>query len=271
MVVWYDSMGDRYYYAYERNGERRVLERPKASQVIIKAASKLSMVFFDKFGRDYKTNAVNYKSVDRVASEYLDLNENVSLQMVSGDNPNFKMKLSDGVAVGRGRTLGFESNPVLDMLDDGAFIIKDKIGIMHSDTSTTALYKPEDWLTFTYTKENGYLGSTGMGKYDTIASTVSKDYGMFFGSTTMALSTGGDDSGMVQMSSTIPALAFNVGAKGSLKKNLDWSFTVGQSLQPVDGTMSVSYDNRHGRNLVKSVDLNDDRDTTLMFRLSYKW
>ena len=206
--IWYDSMGDRYYYAYERNGERRVLERPKASPVIIKAASKLSMVFFDKFGRDYKTNAVNYKSVDRVTSEYLDLNENVSLQMVSGDNPNFKMKLSDNVAVGRGRTLGFESNPVLDMLDDGAFIIKDNIGIMHSDTSTTALYKPEDWLTFTYTKENGYLGSTGMGKYDTIASTVSKDYGMFFGSTTMAISTGGDDRGMVKMSSTIPALAF---------------------------------------------------------------
>ena len=269
--IWYDDLGNRYYYAYERNGERRVLERAKASPVIIKAASKLSMVFFDKFGRDYKTNAVNYKSVDRVASEYLDLNDNMSLQMVSGDNPNFKMKLSDDIAIGKGRTLGFESNPVLNMLDDGAFIIKDKVGVMVSDTSTTALYKPEDWLTFTYTKENGYLGSTGMGKYDTIASTVSKDYGMFFGSTTMALSTGGDDSGMVQMSSTIPALAFNVGARGSLKKNLDWSFTVGQSLQPVDGTMSVSYDNRHGRNLVKSVDLNDDRDTTLMFRLSYKW
>ena len=229
------------------------------------------MVFFDKFGRDYKTNAVNYKSVDRVSSEYLDLNETVSLQMVSGDNPNFKMKLTDDVAVGRGRTLGFESNPVLDMLDDGAFIVKDNIGIMHSDTSTTALYKPEDWLTFTYTKENGYLGSTGMGKYDTIASTVSKEYGMFFGSTTMALSTGGDGNGMVQMSSTIPALAFNVGARGSLKKNLDWSFTVGQSLQPVDGTMSVSYDNRHGRNLVKSVDLDDDRDTRVMFRLKFTW
>ena len=269
--IWYDNKGNHFYYAYERNGERRLLERPKASRVIIKAASKLSMVFFDKFGRDYKTNAVNYKSVDRVASEYLDLNDNMSLQMVSGDNPNFKMKLSDDIAIGKGRTLGFESNPVLNMLDDGAFIIKDKVGVMVSDTSTTALYKPEDWLTFTYTKENGYLGSTGMGKYDTIASTVSKDYGMFFGSTTMALSTGGDDSGMVQMSSTIPALAFNVGARGSLKKNLDWSFTVGQSLQPVDGTMSVSYDNRHGRNLVKSVDLNDDRDTTLMFRLSYKW
>ena len=142
---------------------------------------------------------------------------------------------------------------------------------MVSDTSSTDLYKPEDWLTFTYTKENGYLGSTGMGKYDTIASTVSKDYGMFFGSTTMALSTGGDDSGMVQMSSTIPALAFNVGARGSLKKNLDWSFTVGQSLQPVDGTMSVSYDNRHGSNLIKSVDLNDDRNTALMFKLNYTW
>ena len=269
--VWYDSMGDRYYYAYERNGERRVLERAKASPVIIKAASKLSMVFFDKFGRDYKTNAVNYKSVGGVATEYLDLNENMSLQMVNGDKPNFKMKLSDNVAIGKGRTLGFESNPVLDMLDDGAFIVKDNIGIMHSDTSTTALYKPEDWLTFTYTKENGYLGSTGMGKYDTIASTVSKEYGMFFGSTTMALSTGGDDNGMVKMSSTIPALAFEVGAKGSLKKNLDWSFTVGQALQPVDGTMSVSYDNRHGRNLVKSVDLGDDRDTIVMFRLKFTW
>ena len=269
--IWYDSYGDRYYYAYERNGERRVLERPKASPVIIKAASKLSMVFFDKFGRDYKTNAVNYQSVGRVTTEYLNLSENLSLQMVSGDKPNFKMKLSDDVAIGRGRTLGFASNPVLDMLDDGAFIIKDNVGIMYSDTSTTALYKPEDWLTLTYTKEKGYLGSTGMGKYDTIASTVSKDYGMFFGSTTMAISTGGDDRGMVKMSSTIPALAFEVGAKGSFKKNLDWSFTVGQALQPVDGTMSVSYDNRHGRNLVKSVDLDDDRDTIVMFRLKFKW
>jgi len=269
--IWYDSYGDRYYYAYERNGERRVLERAKASPVIIKAASKLSMVFFDKFGRDYKTNAVNYQSVGRVTTEYLNLSENLSLQMVSGDKPNFKMKLSDDVAIGRGRTLGFASNPVLDMLDDGAFIIKDNVGIMYSDTSTTALYKPEDWLTLTYTKEKGYLGSTGMGKYDTIASTVSKDYGMFFGSTTMAISTGGDDRGMVKMSSTIPALAFEVGAKGSFKKNLDWSFTVGQALQPVDGTMSVSYDNRHGRNLVKSVDLDDDRDTIVMFRLKFKW
>ena len=142
---------------------------------------------------------------------------------------------------------------------------------MYSDSSTAAQYKPEDWLTLTFIKENGFLGSTGVGKYDTIASTVSKDYGMFFGSTTMALSTGGDDSGMVQMSSTIPALAFNVGARGSLKKNLDWSFTVGQSLQPVDGSMSVSYDNRHGRNLVKSVDLDDDRDTRVMFRMKFTW
>ena len=114
------------------------------------------MVFFDKFGRDYKTNAVNYKSVDRVSTEYLDLNDNMSLQMVNGNTPNFKMKLFDDVAVGRGRTLGFASNPVLDMLDDGAFIIKDNIGIMHSDTSTTELYKTDDWLMLTYTKEKGY-------------------------------------------------------------------------------------------------------------------
>ena len=268
---WYDSIGARNYYAVEIRGERRVLKRATASSVLIKAASKLPVVFFDKYGRDYRTNAVNYKSIDRIASEYLALNENMSLQMVENDMPNFKMKLSDDVAVGKGRTLGFESNPVLDMLDDGAFIVKDKVGVMYSDTSTTLLYKPKDWLTMTYTKEDGFLGSTGMGKYDTISTTVSKDYGMFFGSTTMALSSGGDDRGIVKMSDKVGSLAFQAGLKGEIKKNLNWKLAVSQNLQPVSGTMSVAYDDRAGRTITNHVDLDDDTTTKIMFTLKFKW
>ena len=269
--IWYDDRGNRNYYTVNVNGKRKLLNRPKASSVLIKAASKLPVVFFDKYGRDFKTNAVNYKSVDRIDTEYLELNENMSLQMVNNSMPNFKMKLTDNVSVGRGRTLGFESNPVLNMLDDGAFIIKDNVGVMYSDTSTTLLYKPEDWLTMTYTKENGFLGSTGMGKYDTISTTVSKDYGMFFSSTTMALSSGGDDRGIVKMSDKVGSLAFQAGLKGEIKKNLNWKLAVSQNLQPVSGTMSVAYDDRAGRTITNHVDLDDDTTTKIMFTLKFKW
>ena len=142
---------------------------------------------------------------------------------------------------------------------------------MYSDSATAALYKPEDWLTLTYIKENGFLGSTGVGKYDTIASTVSKDYGMFFGSTTMALSKGNGGRSILNMSDTVPSLAFEAGLRGVVKKNLNWKFTVSQALQPVGGTMSVSYDDRHGSNISRTIDMGDYRDTKLMFKVNFTW
>ena len=44
-------------------------------------------------------------------------------------------------------------------------------------------------------------------------------------------------------------------------------FTVSQDLQPVDGSMTVSYDNRYGRNVTNTVDLGDHRDTTVGFKI----
>ena len=122
-------------------------------------------------------------------------------------------------------------------------------------------------------KENGFLGSTGVGKYDTIASTVSKEYGMFFGSATMALSKndGSRSRSIVKMSDTVPSLGFAAGLKGEIIKNLNWSFTVSQDLQPTGGTMSVSYDDRHGRNINRTIDMGDYRDTMVMFRIKFTW
>ena len=269
---WYDSHGDRNYFAVEVNGKRKILRRAKLSSALIRSASDLDVVFFDRFGRDYKTNAANYSPHSSVVTDYMDLGQGVSLQMVDSGKPNFKVDM-DGVSVGRGRTMGFDSNPVLASLNDGTFISNDKMGVMYSDSSTAAVYKPEDWLTLTYVKENGFLGSTGVGKYDTIASTVSKEYGMFFGSATMALSKGdgGRSRSIVKMSDTVPSLGFAAGLKGEIIKNLDWSFTVSQALQPTGGTMSVSYDDRHGRNINRSVDMGDHRDTMVMFRVNFTW
>ena len=269
---WYDSIGNRKYYAIEVNGKRKVLRRMNASSALIHSASDLDVVFFDKYGRDYKTNAANYSSHSSVVTDYMELGEGVSMQMVNNGKPNFKVDM-DGVSVGRGRTMGFDNNPVLASLNDGTFISNDKMGVMYSDSSTAAVYKPEDWLTLTYVKENGFLGSTGVGKYDTIASTVSKEYGMFFGSATMALSkSDGDRSrSIVKMSDTVPSLGFAAGLKGEIIKNLDWSFTVSQDLQPTGGTMSVSYDNKHGRNISRSIDMGDYRDTKVMFRIKFTW
>ena len=269
---WYDSHGDRNYFAVEVKGKRKILRRAKLSSALIRSASELEVVFFDKFGRDYKTNAANYSPHSSVVTDYMDLGEGVSMQMVNNGKPNFKVDM-DGVSVGRGRTMGFDSNPVLAALNDGTFISNDKVGVMYSDSSTAAVYKPEDWLTLTYVKENGFLGSTGVGKYDTIASTVSKEYGMFFGSATMALSKsdGGRSRSIVKMSDTVPSLGFAAGLKGEIIKNLNWSFTVSQDLQPTGGTMSVSYDNRHGRNINRTIDMGDYRDTKLMFRIKFTW
>ena len=66
-------------------------------------------------------------------------------------------------------------------------------------------------------------------------------------------------------------MAFEAGLKGQTSKNWNWMFTVSQALQPVDGMMSVSYDNRYGRNITNSVDLGDHRDTQLGFKISYTW
>ena len=265
---WGDSRG-RNYFAMEVNGERRVLRRMKASSVLMSSAADLSVVFFDKYGRDYKTNAANYQATRRV-SEFVDLNDTMALQFVAGENPNFKMKFDD-ISVGKSRTMGFDNNPVLAMLDDGAFISNGKVGVMHSDTATTALYKPEDWLTLTFVKENGFLGSTGVGKYDTISSTVKKDYGIFFGSTTMAVSKGEAAGGIVKMSDTVTSLAFETGMKVAVNDRLNWQFSVSQALQPVDGSMSVSYDNKHGRNVTRTIDMEDYRDTKFMFKINYTW
>ena len=267
---WYDSRGDRNYFAIETNGKRRVLERINVNSALIHSASNLSVVFFDKYGRDYKTSATRYHSTSRVKTDFIDLNDAVAIQLVSGHTPNVKLQFDD-VAIGTGRTLGFDNNPVLAMLDDGVFVKNDKVGVMYSDTSTTALYQPEDWLTMTYTKEDGFLGSTGLGKYDTISTTVTKNYGMFFGSTTMAVSKGGSDRGIVKMSDTVSSMAFKAGIKGQTSNNWNWMFTVGQDLQPVDGTMTVSYDNRYGRNITNTIDLGDYRDTKVGFNISYTW
>ena len=268
--IWFDSHNDRSYFAVEVNGRRKVLRRMNASAALIRSASDLDVVFFDRYGRDYKTNASNYASHSSTVTDYMDLGGGVAMQMVNNGKPNFKVDM-DGIFVGRGRTMGFDSNPVLNVLDDGTFISNDKMGVMYTDSTTAAHYKPEDWLTLTFIKENGFLGSTGVGKYDTIASTVSKDYGMFFGSTTMALSKGNGGRSIVKMSDTVPSLAFEAGLRGEVKKNLNWKFTVSQDLQPVGGTMSVSYDDRHSSNINRTIDMGDYRDTKLMFKVNFTW
>ena len=267
---WYDSNGNRNYFAVEVKGKRKVLKRANLSSALIHSGSDLDVVFFDRYGRDYKTNAANYASHSSVVTDYMDLGGGVAMQMVNNGKPNFKVDVGD-VSVGRGRTMGFDSNPVLASLNDGTFISNDKMGVMYTDSTTAAVYKPEDWLTLTYVKENGFLGSTGVGKYDTIASTVSKEYGMFFGSATMAVSKGNGGRSIVKMSDTVPSLGFAAGMKGEIIKNLDWSFTVSQDLQPTGGTMSVSYDNKHGRNISRTIDMGDYRDTKLMFRIKFTW
>jgi len=142
--IWFDSLGNRNYFAVEVNGRRKVLRRMNASAALIRSASDLDVVFFDRYGRDYKTNVANYSPHSSVVTDYMDLGEGVSMQMVNNGKPNFKVDI-DGVSVGRGRTMGFKNNPVLATLDDGTFISNDKVGVMYSDYATAAHYKPEDW------------------------------------------------------------------------------------------------------------------------------
>ena len=78
--VWFDSLGDRSYFAVEVNGRRKVLRRMNASAALIRSASDLDVVFFDRYGRDYKTNAANYSSHSSVVTDYMDLGEGVALQ-----------------------------------------------------------------------------------------------------------------------------------------------------------------------------------------------
>ena len=269
--IWYDEKGMRNYFMVSAHGQQKILKRVRASSTLIGSASNLSLVFFDKYGRDYKTRAANYYPTTTTTTEYMKLNGTTSMQLVSGSLPNFKIQVSDNAFIGKGRTAGMDYNPVMSMLDDGVFISKDNVGMMYSDTSKTVFYQPEDWLTFSYTKEDGFLGSTGLGKYDTIASTLSKDYGMFFGSTTLAISRGGNDKGLVRMSDSVSTMAFETGLKGEIKKNLNWKFTVSQDLQPLNGSMSVAYDNRSGRTITNSIDLGDYRDTKVGFQINYTW
>ena len=87
----------------------------------------------------------------------------------------------------------------------------------------------------------------------------------------MAVSKGNGGRSIVNMSNTVPSLGFTAGLKGEIIKNLDWSFTVSQDLQPTGGTMSVSYDNKHGRNISRTIDMGDYRDTMVMFRVNFTW
>ena len=250
------------------------LGRINTNRVVHSAASQLDIVFFDKFQRDFKTNVAEYKPLDLPKSNYVALSENLEMQLTGG-TPNFKVSLSD-VVVGHGKSFGFNHHPVLDTLDDGVYVANDKVGVMYSDTSTTGLYKPQDWLTLTYTDEKGYLGSSGggafsFGEYQTASATLDKDYGLFFGSVTAATSVGDGGSGVVRMSDTVNSMAFNAGIKGTVRDGFNWKFTVGQDLQPVDGKMSVSYLDYSGRSVLQSVELDDNRRTKFMFNVNYTW
>ena len=269
--VWYDDRGNRNFFLVKAHGDYKVLKRVRASSTLMGAASNLSLVFFDRYGRDYKTRAANYYPTSRTTTDYMNLSDTTSMQLVSGRLPNFKIQAGDDISVGRGRTAGMNYNPVMETLDDGVFVTKDNVGFMYADTSKTVFYQPEDWWTLSYTKEDGFLGSTGLGNYDTIASTWSKDYGMFFGSTTLAVSEGGSDKGLVRMSDRVSTMAFETGLKGEIKKNLNWKFTVSQALQPLDGSMSVDYSVRGGRTVTNTIDLGDYRTTKVGFQINFTW
>ena len=269
--MWYDDRGNRNFFLVKAHGDYKVLKRVRASSTLMGAASNLSLVFFDRYGRDYKTRAANYYPTSRTTTDYMNLSDTTSMQLVSGRLPNFKIQTGDDISVGRGRTAGMNYNPVMETLDDGVFVTKDNVGFMYADTSKTVFYQPEDWWTLSYTKEDGFLGSTGLGNYDTIASTWSKDYGMFFGSTTLAVSEGGSDKGLVRMSDRVSTMAFETGLKGEIKKNLNWKFTVSQALQPLDGSMSVDYSVRGGRTVTNTIDLGDYRTTKVGFQINFTW
>ena len=268
--IWYDSKGDRRYYAISVNGKRQVLKRISANSALIRSASNLDLVFFDKYGRDYKTNAANYKSTSVAMTDYMGLTDGVAVQFVNDSSVNYKIDF-DGLSIGKGRSGGFKSNGLTNLLDDGMFVSNDQFGMMYSDDAVTTTWNAHDNIQLQYIKENGFLGSTGAGKYDTIASTLSKDNGTFFGSTTMAYSMSTGEGDIVRMSDSITSLAFEAGVKGTTSKNWNWKLSVYNSLQPVDGTMTVAYDDKRGRSISRTIDMGDSFEPSVMFKINYQW
>ena len=268
--IWFDDLGNRRFYAISVNGQRKVLKRISANSALIRSASNLDLVFFDKYGRDYKTNAANYKSTSVAMTDYMGLSDGVAVQFVNDSSINYKVDL-DGLSIGKGRSGGFKSNGLTNLLDDGMFVSNGQFGMMYSDDAVTTTWNASDDIQVQYIKENGFLGSTGAGKYDTIASTLSKDNGTFFGSTTMAYSMSTGEGDIVRMSDSITSLAFEAGVKGTTSKNWNWKLSVYNSLQPVDGTMTVAYDDKRGRSVSRTIDMGDSFEPSLMFKINYQW
>ena len=132
--IWYDERGARNYFMVSAHGQYKILKRVRASSALIGSASNLSLVFFDKYGRDYKTRAANYYPTATTTTDYMKLNDTTSMQLVSGNLPNFKVQVGEDTFIGKGRTAGMDYNPVMAMLDDGVFVSKDNVGMMYSDT-----------------------------------------------------------------------------------------------------------------------------------------
>ena len=82
----------------------------------------------------------------------------------------------------------------------------------------------------------------------------------------------GEGGGIVTLPRNIHSMAFAAGIKGQANKGgLNWRFTVSQPLQPVDGTLSVSYDNYYGRLVTRKVALADNRDLRTTLQVSLTW
>ncbi|MBP50309.1 MAG: hypothetical protein CL396_09550 [Acidiferrobacteraceae bacterium] len=242
-------------------------EKVLASGPLARAMAGLSITFFDAYGRDFQTALAKARRQDTLRTGYLAVTPNLAMQLTEG-KPNFKLAFGEnGWVSGRGRNLGFnEKNPLLDLLDDGTFIANRNFGVMVTDTATTGVIRGEG-ITLTLTDEDGFLGSRGkgalsFGDYDTVSATMAREYGPFHGSLTLATSRrDGQGGGIVTLPRNIHWLAFAVGIKGQvINKRLNWHFSVSQPLQPIDGTLSVSYDDYYGRLVAHHVDLADSRD-----------
>ncbi len=242
-------------------------EKVLASGPLARAMAGLSITFFDAYGRDFQTALAKARRQDTLRTGYLAVTPNLAMQLTEG-KPNFKLAFGEnGWVSGRGRNLGFnEKNPLLDLLDDGTFIANRNFGVMVTDTATTGVIRGEG-ITLTLTDEDGFLGSRGkgalsFGDYDTVSATMAREYGPFHGSLTLATSRrDGQGGGIVTLPRNIHSLAFAVGIKGQvINKRLNWHFSVSQPLQPIDGTLSVSYDDYYGRLVAHHVDLADSRD-----------
>ena len=84
-----------------------------------------------------------------------------------------------------------------------------------------------------------------------------------------SMSTGEGD--IVRMSDSITSLAFEAGVKGTTSKNWNWKLSVYNSLQPVDGTMTVAYDDKRGRSVSRTIDMGDSFEPSVMFKVNYQW